>query len=72
MKKQNNIIEVRPVQEETLNPEEFIELLEKNPSMIGSSRIITPRLGSKGFGSIHVNYSRPRYRPIKAFEPVAR
>lgn len=68
----SNTIDVFPVKEEFLRPEEFLELVEKNPALIERSTFMPPKLGGKGFGSIHVQYSRPRYRPMTAFKPVAR
>ena len=71
MKKQTTI-DIFPVKDEDLTPEEFIELVEKNPSLIERSSIIHPRLGGRGFGRIHVEYSRPRYKSLSPFKPVAR
>ncbi|MCF8156421.1 MAG: hypothetical protein K9K35_10485 [Rhodoferax sp.] len=67
-----NSIDVFPVREELLKPEEFLDLVERNPSMIERSTFIPPKLGGPGFGFIQVQYSRPKYRPINVFKPVAR
>ncbi len=68
----SNTIDIFPVKEECLAPEEFLALLEKNPTMIERSTFMPPKLGAKGFGTIRVQYSRPRYRPMAVFKPVAR
>lgn len=65
-------VDVFPVRDEDLSPQEFIDLVEKHPSLIERSRIIPPVLGSKGFGTIHVHYSRPRYKALSGFRPIAR
>ena len=70
--KNSQTIDVFPVRGESLCPAEFLKLVETNPGMIERSTIMPPKLGEKGFGAIHVQYSRPRYRPMTAFRPVAR
>lgn len=65
-------IDVFPVNEECLSAKEFIELVEKSPWLIKRSRIVAPKLGEKGFGSIEVQYSRPRYKALSVFKPVRR
>lgn len=65
-------IEVYPVRSEDLDPKDFIDLVERNPGLIGRSTIVPPRLGSRGFGRIHVEYTRPLYKTLPAFKPVSR
>lgn len=67
-----NDIDVFPVDRETLSPREFIELVATNPDLIRSTSIKLPTLGSRSFGSISVEYTRPRYRALPLFKPVAR
>jgi len=66
------VVDVRPVRSETLRPEEFIELVEQSPGLIESTSIELPRLGAAGFGSIRVNYTRPRYKSLWSAKPVGR
>ncbi|QFS66550.1 hypothetical protein [Delftia tsuruhatensis] len=66
------VIDVVPVMEETLSPQEFIELVHKDPGLIARTAIALPQLGKAGFGRIRVEYSRPRYKSLPAFKPVAR
>ncbi len=66
------VIDVYPVQAENLSPAAFIELVEKSPGLIQKSTIIPPTLGSRSFGRIHVEYSRPICMSIPTFKPVAR
>jgi len=56
------LLDLLPVREEELSPQDFIELTQENPSVIASSRIKMPRLGEAGFGCIHVEYTRPIYK----------
>ena len=65
-------LDVFPVNEELLSAKEFIDLVEKSPWLIERSRIVPPRLGSKGMGSIQVHYTRPLYKSLPAFKPVHR
>lgn len=67
-----NDIDVFPVDRETLSPKEFIELIATNPDLIRSTSIKLPALGSRSFGSISVEYTRPRYKSLPLFKPVAR
>jgi len=60
--KRDLFIELLPVKEETLSPQAFIELAQSEPNLIARSRIAPPRLGTAGFGSIQVEYTRPRYK----------
>lgn len=39
----------------TITPREFIRIVRKEPGSIESSRVIPPKIGSKGFGKIRVN-----------------
>ena len=65
-------IDVFPVDRETLSPKEFIELVATRPDLIGRTSIKLPVLGSKSFGQISVEYTRPRYKSLPLFKPVAR
>lgn len=65
-------IDVFPVNGETLSPQEFIDLVASSPDLIRSTSIKLPALGSRSFGKISVEYTRPRYRPLMPFKPVAR
>lgn len=65
-------IDVFPVERETLSPKEFMELVAKNPDLIRSTSIQLPKLGSNSFGKISVEYTRPLYKTLPMFKPVAR
>ncbi len=65
-------IDVFPVDRETLSPKEFIELAATNPDLIRRTSIKLPVLGSRSFGQISVEYTRPRYKALAPFKPVAR
>ena len=65
-------IDVFPVSGETLSPKEFIELAEKSPDLIASTSFELARLGTDGFWKIRVQYTRPRYKNLPQFKPVAR
>lgn len=66
------IVDVRPVRSETLSAKEFIDLVEQSPSLIASTSFELPRLGTNSFGKIRVEYTRPRYKHLQQFKPVAR
>jgi hypothetical protein len=65
-------IDVFPVNGEDLSPQEFIDLVAKNPDLIRRTTFKLPRLGSPGFGKISVEYNRPRYKALAPFKPIAR
>lgn len=45
-----------------LSPKEYLKLDEVTKSNIKNATIIPPKLGSKGFGSIKVQYKSPIYK----------
>lgn len=47
-------LDIRPVTEQELTPEEFLKLMKNNRSAVKSSKIVAPRLGEQGFGKIRV------------------
>lgn len=65
-------IDVFPVERETLSPKEFIDLVAVSPDLIRRTAIKLPVLGAAGFGQISVEYTRPRYKSLARFKPVAR
>ena len=60
MKTASKEIKTRPVKEEYLSAKNFLKV---NPKDIKRSRVIPPRIGSKSFGKIHVEYKHTIYKP---------
>jgi hypothetical protein len=57
----NHVIDVFPVKTEIISLESFLELAQQHPEQIKSSRIVPPKLGNPGFGSIEVAYRVPKF-----------
>jgi hypothetical protein len=55
-------MEMTIVRNEELDPDAFLDLLQKDPGTVKSIRLEPPRLGHKGFGRIVVEYTVPRIR----------
>jgi len=64
MKRKPLTLDAMPVSRETLKAAQFLKLVNKNPGLIKSSRIVAPRLGEHGFGGVLVEYSRPLLRAL--------
>ena len=54
-------IELDKFQEEILSPEKFLNLNDAERANIEYSEIIPPKIGSKDFGFIKVQYKSPVY-----------
>lgn len=54
-------IKTTPVKEEVVSPREFIELPKSD---IAKSRFIPPKIGSKSFGTVKVEYKHLKFKPI--------
>lgn len=48
--------------EETLTPDEYLQLFQKHPEQIQSVEIIPPKIGSRGFGKFKVTYKNKSFR----------
>ena len=60
LKRTNRItLESRQISVEEMSAKRFLELTQKNPGVIKSSRVIMPRPGHKGFGTVQVEYTHP-------------
>jgi hypothetical protein len=57
-------IDLMPVEAERLSASKFLKLVQENPGIIKSSRIVTPTPGAREFGSFDVVYTRPVYKSI--------
>lgn len=55
-------LEAKPVSAEILTPQQFVSLNASEKSQIKSATVVAPRLGSKGFGGVLVQYKLPQYR----------
>lgn len=64
-------VDILPVKKERLSPQDFLSLVNTNPSMIKKSRPVFHSLGSRDFLSFDVDYSRPLYKKPK-FGEIAR
>jgi len=62
MRRGTNTLDVCPVEQETLEAEEFRRLVKTNPGLISSSTVVPPKLGKSGFGSLLVRYTHPSYK----------
>lgn len=62
MQPPKEIILAAPVKEEDVSPEEFLRMDEHEKANIKESRIIPPKLGSNGWGKIHISYNFPVYK----------
>ena len=56
------ILDTRPVRKEFLSLDEFLSLVEENPSIIKRSAPKAPELGKSGFGKVCVEYTKPIYK----------
>jgi len=59
MKRKPFTLDAMPVSQETLKAAQFLRLVNENPALIKSSRVVAPKLGERGFGKVMVEYSRP-------------
>lgn len=55
-------IQLARVDKESLSPEKFLNLSQKEKSTIAYSEIVPARLGQADFGKIRVHYKTPIYR----------
>lgn len=67
MKTSDLVIDVMPIERESLSAAEFAKLVSQHPASIKSSKFIPGSLGSKSFGSFAVTYSRPMYKKAHGF-----
>lgn len=58
------VIDLLPVESEKLSASKFLKLVQENPGLIKSSRIVTPAAGARGFGAFDVVYTRPVYKSL--------
>jgi hypothetical protein len=61
MKSPTAVIDISPRLRERVSFQKFIRLARDHRGDIKSAEIELPRLGSKGFGSVIVEYVRPHY-----------
>lgn len=57
-----NTIDLFPIQEEILSPDEFVKLFESNRMIIDKTAIVPADIDSDGFGSVCVKYKYPIYK----------
>ena len=62
MKTKNQILDARPVYAETLSSKEFVGLKDADRLRIKRVQIVAPKLGSKSFGGVKVEYKTPIYK----------
>lgn len=55
-------LDARPVTKEVISAGDFVRLSEDQKQKIKSVEIVPPRLGSRGFGGIKVDYKTPVYK----------
>lgn len=58
----NAQLDLSKMYEESLSPEEYLNLSDKERRNIASTKIVPARLGKAGFGRIQVTYKMPTYR----------
>ncbi len=63
-------IEMVPVSQEELTPEEYLEHYRDDPSNIQSVRIRPAQLGGRGFGALVVDFRTPVFRSPVRFRGV--
>jgi len=56
------VLEARPVSEELVTPQQYIDLTDKERARIKSASIVPPRLGDKHFGKILLQYKSATYK----------
>lgn len=56
------ILDARPVSEELVSPQKFIDMTDADRAKIKSASIVPPRLGDKHFGKILVQYKSAIYK----------
>lgn len=61
----NTLIDLIKVEEESLSPESYLNLNEKEKANISFTKIIPARIGKSDFGKIHVVYRNPTYKKAK-------
>jgi len=59
MKRKPLTLDTMPVSRETMEASKFLQLVNENPALIKSSRVVVPKLGDRSFGKVMVEYSRP-------------
>lgn len=59
--KTNLKIQTKPVKVERVTPKEYLNIPRSD---IKTARFIPPKLGSKSFGSMRVEYKHLKYKPI--------
>jgi len=59
--KPNLEIKTKPVKVERVSPREYLSIPR---SEIKTARFVPPKLGSKSFGSIRVEYKHLKYKPV--------
>lgn len=66
MKDSSMILDLFPVETESVSAHEFARLLRESPSVIKESHFVAPAIGSRSFGSFSVTYSRPIYKTLNS------
>lgn len=54
-------IKTKPVKVERVSPKEYLSIPR---SEIKTARFVPPKLGSKSFGSMRVEYKHLKYKPV--------
>jgi len=54
-------IDLEPIEREEVSPRRFVDLYTEEADNIESVRIVPPRLGSKGLGTLVVKWKQPLY-----------
>lgn len=62
MSNYDDIIDLIKVSSEVLTPEDFLERIKEDASMIKRSKPVPPKLGQSDFGGISVEYKYPIFR----------
>lgn len=66
MRKSRITIDVTPVRAEMLSARAYVKLVKESPERIKSSRVVPPKLGSRSFGAVWVEYTSPQYRLLNS------
>jgi len=64
MKRKPLTLDAMPLSQETMKAAQFLKLVNENPGLIKSSRLVAPKPGHRGFGEFLVEYSRPVLRAL--------
>lgn len=61
MKQTGTTFDLFPKTHKDVTPREFLRLANADRSNIKSTRIIAPRIGSRNFGRIRIEFKSPEY-----------